>query len=191
MAAEPRHGRGRLHPYVAYLRERYPDYGKWAVQQGVPLIEGHHVEDCRTLPLSPWPAKGGHGVLINLSNQSLDDAYVIDIAPGGSLKPEKHLYEELMFVISGRGSTSVWHDGGEQVHFEWQAGSLFGVPVNAWHQHFNGHGTAPARLLGVTSAPLIVNLFHNLDAVFNSPFAFSDRFDGRGNFFDGEKVFRD
>src|SRR5438445_79750 len=191
MAAETRRGRGGLHPYVAYLKDRYPDYGKWSQQQEVPVISGHHVEDCRTLPLRPWPAKGGSGVLINLSNQSLDDAYVMEIEPGGSLVPERHLYEELMFVISGRGSTSVWQEGGEKVHFEWQPGSLFGIPVNAHHQHFNGEGSAPARLLGVSSAPLIINLFHNLDAVFNSPFPFSDRFDGRSNFFDGEKVFRD
>jgi gentisate 1,2-dioxygenase len=180
-----------LHPYVAYLKERYPDYGKWSEQQGMPVIAGHHVEDCRTLPLHDWPAMGGQGVLINLSDQVLDDAYVVEIAPGGSLNAEHHLYEELIYVVSGRGSTSVWSEEDKKVHFEWQAGSLFALPINTHHQHFNGSGSDPVRLLGVTSAPLSINLFHNLDFVFDCPYDFADRFDGRANFFGGEKVFRD
>ncbi len=180
-----------LHPYVLYLRERYPDYGKWAEQQGVPVVSGHHLEDCRTEPLQPWPAKGGQGILINLSDQAVDDAYLIEIEPGGSLQPERHLYEELMFVVSGSGSAAVWNDDGQRVQFEWQPGSLFGMPINAHHQLFNGNGQKPARLLGVTSAPLAINLFHNLDFVFNCSFAFDDRFDGRADYFGGEKTFRD
>src|SRR5581483_6108384 len=172
-----------LHPYVLYLRERYPDYGKWAEQQGVPVVSGHHLEDCRTEPLQPWPAKGGQGILINLSDQAVDDAYLIEIEPGGSLQPERHLYEELMFVVSGSGSAAVWNDDGQRVQFEWQPGSLFGMPINAHHQLFNGNGQKPARLLGVASAPLSLYLSRNLVLMFTCSFAFDDRFDGRADYF--------
>lgn len=180
-----------LHPYVAYLKNRYPDYDKWVKDQGIPLVKGHYVEDCRTAELYPWEATGGLGILINLSDQTVDDAYLAEIPPSGSLKPERHLYEELVHVVSGQGATCVWQQDGEPVQFEWHTGSLFAVPVNAWHQHSNGDGEKPARLLGVTSAPLTINLFHSTDFVFNCPFNFTDRFDARRGFFDGEKTFRD
>ncbi len=186
-----RRRRDGLHPYVAYLKERYPDYAKWAQSQGIPMVTGHYIEDCRSLELYPWERKGGKGILINLSDQVIDDAYLCEIPPAGHLKPQRHLYEELIYVISGRGTTSVWQQGGQPVHFEWQEGSLFAIPLNAYHQHFNSDGHRPARLLGVTSAPLTINLFHNLDFVFNAPFSFDDRFDGSPDFFGGEKTFRD
>src|SRR5512142_165351 len=114
-----------LHPYVAYLKNRYPDYDKWVRDQGIPLVKGHYIEDCRTAELSPWTATGGRGILINLSDQTVDDAYLAEIPAGGSLKSERHLYEELVYIVSGRGSTSVWQQDGSPAQFEWHAGSLF------------------------------------------------------------------
>ena len=64
----------------------------------------------------------------------------------------------------------------------WKAGSVLSPPLNVWRQHFN-RGAGPARFLVMTNAPVVIDLFHNLDFVFNNDYAFRDRYDGEPDFF--------
>ena len=80
-----------------------------------------------------------------------------EIAPAGKLEPQRQLFEEMILVLDGRGSTTVWNDAGNRVTFEWKAGAMFAIPLNAWHQHFNGSGREPARYVAVTNAPPVIN----------------------------------
>ncbi|HLC26678.1 MAG TPA: cupin domain-containing protein [bacterium] len=164
-------------------------YEKWIQEEGIPIHTGFFVEDLRTLGVEPWERKGGLGAYINLEGTGqTNDAYVCEIPPGGSLKPQRHLFEELIFVLSGRGATTVWQEGGKKLTFEWQAGSLFSPPINTWHQHFNGQGNQPARYVAVTTAPTMINLLHNKDFIYNNPFEFRDRFSGEDDYFSGHGV---
>lgn len=159
-------------------------YKEWVYSQGLPVIEGYFVEDVHTLRLEPWEQNGGKGALINLiGTGESNDAYVCEIPPGKSLKAERHMYEEMIFILKGRGATTVWLDGSPKQTFEWQEGSLFSPPLNAWHQLHNGQGDAPARFLAVTCAPLVMNLYHNLDFVFDNPFVFNDRYQPLPDYF--------
>lgn len=162
-------------------------YQRWLESEGLPVIREYYIQDIRKVPLQPWARKGGRGAYLNLiGTGEANDAYICEIPPGKSLKPQRHLFEEMVFVVEGRGATSVWTDGGKKQTFEWHAGSLFAPPLNTWHQHFNGGGSEPVRYLAVTSAPVVINLFHNFDFIFNNPFAFSDRFTGEENYFSGK-----
>jgi quercetin dioxygenase-like cupin family protein len=137
--------------------------------------------------VKPWARRGGLGTFVNLDGTGgTNDAYVCEIPPGQALAPQRQLYEEMIYVLDGNGSTQVWYDDDRKISFEWKTGSLFAIPINVQHRHFNGRGDRSARFLAVTNAPIVINLFHNLDFVFNTPFTFDDRFAGQENYFDGE-----
>jgi quercetin dioxygenase-like cupin family protein len=165
---------------------RESTYERWMLDEGVPVVRGHGVPDVGTLELAPWPRLGGAGAFIQLEGmEGLTGMYVAEIPAGGSLQPEKHIYDELIYVISGRGLTEIWVDGQtEKRFFEWQPGSLFAPPGNTMHRLLNGSGTEPARFLAVTTAPLVLDLFHNVKFVFDCSFVFDDRYSGQENYFE-------
>ena len=167
-------------------------YDRWVESQGVDVVRGYFVQDLKEVPMKWWDRKGGHGVYINLEGAGyLDDAFVVAIPPGKSLNPEKHIYDELVYVLSGRGATTLWQGDGKGQSFEWQEGSLFAIPVNATYQHFNGSGDREAKLLGVTNAPLVHNIFHNVDFVMGNSYVFRDRFGDDQDFRGHARLYND
>lgn len=162
-------------------------YDEFLSQEGVPVYTGFAIEDVKTLEVGPWARKGGRGAYINLDgNGGTNDCYVVEIPGGGSLAPAHQMFEELIWVVEGSGATQVWYDEKKKVSFEWNTGSLFSIPLNAWHQHHNGQGNKSARLLAVTTAPTVISLYHNLDFVFNCDHKFTDRFAGDEDYFNGQ-----
>ncbi len=159
-------------------------YEEWQEKEGIPVVKGYSVEDINTLPLKPWERKGGLGTFINMRGAEMaNDCYVCEIPPGASLKPQKHLYEEWIYITKGMGGTTIWSEGGAKHTFEWQEGSLFSPPLNTWHQHFNGQGDVPARYVATTMAPPTLNMYRNLDFVFKNDFMFKERYDGQTDYF--------
>ncbi|MBI4319661.1 MAG: cupin domain-containing protein [Chloroflexi bacterium] len=161
-------------------------YEKWQKEEGIPVYKGYHVPSLRTVELKPWARVGGNGCFINLADQEEDDARVMEIAPGGNLEPERHMFEEVTLVVFGRGATTMWQPGRPKQTVEWNEGTVFATPLNSWHQHFNADGLNPARLMSVTSAPLVINLFHNDDFIFNNDFVFADRYNAEDDYFSGQ-----
>jgi uncharacterized RmlC-like cupin family protein len=160
-------------------------YLEWVRAEGIPVLEDFAF-DLRAVETAPWPRLGGgsRGAYVHVAGRGdFVNAYVLELPPGTETEPQRHLFEEVVYVISGRGSTSV----GEH-SFEWGPGSLFALPLNARYQHFNSSGQAPARLAGVTDLPFVLNAFHDLDFVFNNPGDFSGRH-GDPRFFKGEGEF--
>ncbi|MGH7827745.1 MAG: cupin domain-containing protein [Candidatus Binatia bacterium] len=165
-------------------------YERWADEQEVPIVKAFFIEDIDAVTLGPWQRKGGRGAIINLEGTGdTDDAYICEIPPGGKLEAERHLYEELVYVVKGRGATTIWQDEGGKQTFEWQTGSLFVIPLNAWFQHFNGSGEQPARYIAFTSAPLMMNLLNDQNFIFNCPYIFQSRYNGEADYFRGEGTY--
>jgi oxalate decarboxylase/phosphoglucose isomerase-like protein (cupin superfamily) len=167
-----------------FATEKETPYTRWVRDEGLDIIAAHYVPNLHTVDLKPWARRGGKGVFINHeASRTSNDCYVCEIAPAGKLAPQRQLYEEMILVLDGSGSTAVWNDAGKRVAFEWQAGSLFAIPLNAWHQHFNGSGREPARYVAVTNAPLVINAFGEVEFVFNTPYDFKSRFAGEPDYF--------
>ena len=163
--------------------ENLTTYEKWLQSEGIDVIRDYMVKDVRAVPLKSWPRKGGFGAHICLHGaEDCNAAYICEIPSGHSLKPQKHLFEEMITILDGEGQTEIWNEGGNKVVCKWEAGSLFAVPLNAWHQHYNT-GDKPARYLAVTDAPPVIDLFHNDKFIFNNPFVFEDRFNGQPDYF--------
>ncbi|MGH7816133.1 MAG: cupin domain-containing protein, partial [Candidatus Binatia bacterium] len=128
-------------------------YDKWVEGEGIPVIKTFFIENIRTVKLEAWERKGGNGSFLQMEGAGqVNNCYICEIPPGKSLKPQRQLFEETIYVISGRGATTVWNDENHKQTFEWQAGSLFSPPLNTWHQLYNGAGSEPARYLAVTIA---------------------------------------
>ena len=152
--------------------------------EGIPVHRDIGVRRVQDLPLAPWQRMGGRGTYIQLfGTEGKWGCYVVEVPGAGALNAEKHLYEEIYYVVEGRGSTEVWLASDKKRHiFEWQPGSLFSIPVNAWHRIVNA-SSSPALLLGGTTAPNLMNLLNDAAAIFDNPYEFRDRFSGADDFY--------
>ena len=167
-------------------------YLQWQRAEGIPSYTGSYVADLYNAEVAPWPRTGQKGAFVNLAAQEIDDGQILEIAPGGETTVQHHLYETMIYVLDGRGATTLWQQGGRRQTVEWQRGSLFSPPLNCYYQHFNLDGGARARLYAATTAPAAINLLRDPDFIFDAAHTFSRRYDGQDDFFSnaGQKVKR-
>lgn len=156
-----------------YVRSSYQDFVE---RERVPLYEGSGLADLVGLPLGDWERRGGKCAYTRLGEQEERNLQVVEIPPKGELKPERHMYDAIMYVMRGRGATTIWQEGEPKQTVEWEEGSLLAIPLNAWHQEFNVSSDAPCRFFFCTNMPHVFNLYHNAEFVFNNPFVFRDRY---------------
>ena len=152
--------------------------------EGIPVFREIGINKVQNVPLKPWKRLGGNASFIQLTGtESKWGSFVVEVPARGALEPMRHMFEEIYYVVEGRGSTEVWLEGDSKRHtFEWQAGSLFSIPFNAWFRIVNA-GSASALLLAGNTAPNVLNLINDVDAIFNCPYQFRDRFSGADDFF--------
>lgn len=150
-------------------------YQQWQKGEPIPRYGGSYIADLHALEVSDWPRTGQKGAFVNLAEQEADDAYVLEIAPGGETTVQHHFFEATFYVLDGRGATTLWQEGSRKHTVEWQRGSIFAAPLNCSYQHFNLDGEKPARLFAVTGAPTMMNLLRSPECIFENRFVFRDR----------------
>ncbi|MCL5076537.1 MAG: cupin domain-containing protein [Actinobacteria bacterium] len=167
------------------LQDPYLD---WVKDEGIPVYEDFGF-DLRTLDLKPWSRVGVNAAFaFTRGRGDYLDCVVLEIPSGKSTEPQQHMYEEVVYVIDGHGSTTIDRGNGKRHSFEWGPKSLFAIPLNAKYRHFNTSGTAPARMVSTTNLPMILKLFRDTEFIFNNPYEFVGRM-GEDRFFEGEGDF--
>jgi quercetin dioxygenase-like cupin family protein len=114
----------------------------------------------------PWELSR-QGLLKHLLNEGMNtrmetvDAYMLIIPPGSRSGKHRHLAEECLYVLEGRGyelhqdcdveitDTYHWKPQDEVKRYEWEAGDVIYIPPNTIHQHFNADPGRPVRLISV------------------------------------------
>ena len=112
----------------------------------------------------PWEMSR-QGLLKHLINEGMNtrmetvDAYMQILPPGSRSGKHRHLAEECVYVLEGRGYdihqdcdveiTDVfeWKALDETKRFDWEAGDVIYIPPNTIHQHFNADPEKPARFI--------------------------------------------
>lgn len=156
-------------------------YEAWLDGQGVPVVRGHGITDLGEPAFGYWEHLGAEAYFVQLQGmEGFTGMYVAQLPAGGATNLERHLYEKIVYVLQGRGSTTLEGPDGGSVQFEWQEGSLFAIPLNTPHRFF-AHAE-PVRFAAITTAPVMFDFLHSAEFIHGAPFAFRDRFDGRPDF---------
>ena len=163
----------------------HDNYLEWCDNQGVPIIEDFGI-DLMKIELGPWDLYGMNGAVCLLKGRDdFNSIFCFELPSGSKSRPMQHVYEDVIYVMDGYGSTTIEPADGQKHSFEWGRNSLFAVPVNSRYQHFNGSGQEPARLASVHNFPFLINLFRNEEFIFDNPMKFPERL-GPNGYFTGE-----
>ena len=134
----------------------------------------------------PWEM-AKQGLLKHLMNEAMNtrmetvDAYMQIIPPGSKSGKHRHLAEECLYVLEGKGydlhqdcdveitDTYHWKPQDEVKRYEWEAGDVIYIPPNTIHPHFNADPDRPVRLISAINR--IYNKFglNDLEQLENAP----------------------
>ena len=109
----------RAEPYS----EKTP-YRQFIENDGVPIHTGYYITDLRRVDVGDWPRLGARGAHVVVEGaEGTDAAYVCELAAGAQTKPQRYLFEEVIYVLEGEGETFIWHDSRNKRSFRWSKGS--------------------------------------------------------------------
>ena len=147
-------------------------YDEWMESIGIPIHKGYYIEDLKAVQLDWWEGRQCNAAFIQLLGQEgVSSARLTEIAPGKTLPPVKFALDEIVYVVDGRGLTTISAgEGKPKKSFEWQKHSMFLIPHNYIHQLSNMQGDKPVRLLHYSYMPLSLSGVRDVNFLFNNPY---------------------
>lgn len=161
-------------PPGKYLVDPYED---WAKAEGVPVHTGAAV-DLLTAEARPWARFGVNGACCHLDGR--DDfltVFLVELPPNSGSAPHRHMYEEVCYVLAGKGTTEFEAPDGHTQAIEWGPKSLFALPMNARYRHRNT-SAVPARFAAINDMRYLFNLYRSEQFIFGVPTQFAERHGG-------------
>jgi quercetin dioxygenase-like cupin family protein len=134
----------------------------------------------------PWEMSR-QGLLKHLLNEQMNtrmetvDAYMQIIPPGSRSGKHRHLAEECLYVLEGRGydlhqdcdveitDTYHWKAQEEVKRWEWEAGDVIYIPPNTIHQHCNADRERPVRLISAINRIYRASGLNDLEQLEDAP----------------------
>ena len=149
-------------------RARIP-YDGLADSLGLPIYGGYSIADPKALDLAPWPEWGVKTAFLQLEGMpTICESRITEIAAGSTSEPMKQAVSEIVYVLDGQGTATLWAGDGPKQTFEWQKTSLFILPRNTWFQLSSASGS-PARLLSYNHRPLAMTSLPDFNLHFKGP----------------------
>ena len=134
----------------------------------------------------PWE-NSPQGIIKHLFNETSDlqieavDAYMQLVPAGSRSGKHRHMSEEFIFVLEGKGYDLHWDVDYElddkyywkvdetPSRWEWEQGDSIYIPPNTVHQHFNADSQGPARFICATSRMIRLIGFDDLEQIEKAP----------------------
>lgn len=133
----------------------------------------------------PWE-NSPQGLLKHMVNETMNtreyclDIYQQYLPEGGVSGKHRHLTEEVLYILEGKGydlhwdvifdckDAYLWDWEKEPKRFDWQEGDFVYIPPYCMHQHFNADPGKPARFISITSRIIKAMGFDWLEQLENS-----------------------
>lgn len=134
----------------------------------------------------PWEMSR-QGLLKHLINEGMNtrmetlDAYMQIVPPGSKSGKHRHLAEEIVYVLEGRGYDQHqdcdveivdgyrWTPQEKIQTFEYESGDVIYIPPNTIHQHFNADPDRPLRLISCINRIFKKSGLNDLEQIDNAP----------------------
>jgi len=142
-------------------------YDRWVASVGIPVHKGYFIEDLRTVQLGRWDERDCDAAFIQLVGQDgVAETRLQEIAPGKTLPRLRFGIDEVVYVVEGRGLTTLLWDNGQKTTFEWQKQSMFLLPRNCTYQLTNTQGNARSLLMHTNYLPGAMASVGDIDLFF-------------------------
>ena len=165
-------------------------YDYWMESTGIPIHTGFFIEDLRHVEVDWWDERQCKSAFIQLMGQEgVSSTRITEIPPGESTKPLKFALDEVVYVVDGRGLTTIWYDASSgKKSFEWQQHSMFVIPHGCHHSFSNMQGDKPVRLLHYSYLPLALSAVPDPDYFFDNPYLGPDGLSSQEEFYSEAKL---
>src|SRR5215475_5805494 len=82
-------------------------YLEWVEREGIPLVEDFGV-NLFEVQTGPWARINALGAAVHLRGRGdFMSMFVVELKPGAATSPQRHLYEETIYVLAGNGNTTI------------------------------------------------------------------------------------
>jgi len=135
-----------------------------------PPVEATLVKDLKTTELVARAYRKTKARFYRLGGAIRLQPHLSELPPGGVSVKHRHTTEAVLYIVKGKGYTTVGYDGEEEQRIDWEEGDMLGIPLWSWHQHINTSETETARYLAIQDTFTIKQMgLHQIERHPDSP----------------------